>query len=309
MLDGVSLDQLRAFIATVDERSFSAAARKLGRAQSVVSELVRGLELQLGVTLFDRSGRYPHLTSTGIVLLAHARDVVSGINMMKSRAKGIAAGLEPELSVVIDVFFPIHAIAVVAGEFRARFPNVPLRLYVEALGGAYLPLLDRCASFGIVASLPDIPPGIVTEPLTGIAFVTVAAADHPLAAEDGVIPRGKLAKQVQLVLTDRTELSQGRDFGVMSPETWRIADLFAKHAFLLNGLGWGNMPLHAVAAEIEGGRLVELKIEDMPAGGFKMPMFVAYRSDNPPGPAGRWLAERLKTGAVGALSGGGAASS
>ncbi len=296
MLDGVSVDQLRAFIAAVDERSFSAAARKLGRAQSAVSDLVRGLEMQLGVELFDRSGRYPQLTAAGTVLLAHAREVVSGINMMKSRAKGIAAGLEPELSVVIDVFFPIHAITDAAREFRDRFPNVPLRLYVEAMGGAYLPVLDRRASFGIVASLPDIPPSIVTERLDGIAFVTVAAPDHPLAADKGVIPRSNLAKHIQLVLTDRTELSQGRDFGVMSPETWRLADLFAKHAFLLNGLGWGNMPLHTVEADIESGRLVELKIEDVPSGGFKMPMFAVYRSDNPPGPAGRWLAERLKTG-------------
>jgi len=44
--------------------------------------------------------------------------------------------------------------------------------------------------------------------------------------------------------------------------------------------------------------LAELKIEDAPSGGFKMPMFVVCRSDNPPGPAGRWLAERLKAGSA-----------
>jgi len=49
MLDGVSLGQLRAFIASVDEGSFSAAARKLRRAQSVVSDLVSGLGAQIGV--------------------------------------------------------------------------------------------------------------------------------------------------------------------------------------------------------------------------------------------------------------------
>ena len=53
MLDGVSLDQLRAFIAAVDEGSFSAGARKLHRAQSAVSELVSNLEAQIGVMLFS----------------------------------------------------------------------------------------------------------------------------------------------------------------------------------------------------------------------------------------------------------------
>ncbi len=48
----------------------------------------------------------------------------------------------------------------------------------------------------------------------------------------------------------------GREFGVKSPSTWRLADLFAKHAFLVSGLGWG-MPLHAVAKDITE-RLIEL---------------------------------------------------
>ncbi|ANL45378.1 LysR family transcriptional regulator protein [Rhizobium phaseoli] len=295
MLDGLSLDQLRTFISAADEGSFSAAARRLGRAQSAVSELVRGLEIQLGVTLFDRSGRYPRLTQAGERLLATAREVVAKVDSFKSQAKGMAAGLEPELSVAIDVFFPIHIIAEAAKDFRQQFPEVPLRLFVEALGGTVQPILDQRAGFGIVGSLPAMPAGILTEPLAGVTFLVVAAADHPLAAIGGTISRAELAKHVQLVLTDRTELSRGREFGVMSPQTWRLADLFAKHTFLLNGLGWGGMPEHAVRADIAAGRLVELAVEDISASGLRLPMSAAYRSDGPPGPAGRWLIERLKS--------------
>jgi DNA-binding transcriptional LysR family regulator len=57
MLDGVSLDQLRTFIAAADKGSFSAAGRHLRRAQSVVSQTLANLEGQLGVKLFDRSAR------------------------------------------------------------------------------------------------------------------------------------------------------------------------------------------------------------------------------------------------------------
>src|SRR5882762_9191305 len=101
MLDGVSLDQLRAFITAVDEGSFSAAARKLNRAQSAISDMVSNLEDQIGVVLFDRSGRYPKLTPAGTVILSDARGIVANIEFMKARAKGMAAGVEPELSVVI----------------------------------------------------------------------------------------------------------------------------------------------------------------------------------------------------------------
>jgi DNA-binding transcriptional LysR family regulator len=294
VLDGVSLDQLRTFIAAADEGSFSAAGRKLLRAQSVVSETVSTLEDQIGVTLFDRSGRYPKLTPAGAVLLADARSIVTGVDFMKARAKGMAAGLEPELSVVVDVFYPIDAVTQVAREFRQQFPGVALRIYVEALGAAIQPVIDGRCSVGIVGSLPVIPDTMTSERLSGITFLMVAARDHPLASHKGKIPKEVLGKHTQLVLTDRSELSAGRELGVMSPATWRLADLFAKHHFILNGLGWGGMPLHAVRKDLEQGRLAMLSIEDVPPGGLTMPMSVVWQTKSPPGPAGRWFIERLK---------------
>jgi DNA-binding transcriptional LysR family regulator len=294
VLDGVSLDQLRAFIAAVDEGSFSAGARKLHRAQSAVSELVSNLEAQLGVALFDRSERYPRLTPAGVQLVADARSVVANVDLLKARAKGISSGLESELSAVVDVLFPIEAIAESAKEFRDRFPRTPLRLYVEALGGAYQPVLDGRCSLGVVGSLPIAPDSITLERLQGLRMTMVAAREHPLALISGVIPKTELAKHVQLVLTDRSELTTGREFGVMSPLTWRLGDLFAKHAFLLKGLGWGGMPLHAVKQDLVEGRLVKLSIEDLAEESLVLPMSAAYLTAKPPGPAGRWLIERLK---------------
>src|ERR1700734_2335779 len=294
MLDGVSLDQLRAFIAAVDEGSFSAGARRLRRAQSAVSELVSNLEAQIGVVLFDRSERYPKLTPAGVLLVADARSVVANVDLLKARAKGISGGLESELSAVVDVLFPIEAIAESAKEFRDRFPRTPLRLYVEALGGAYQPVLDARCSLGIVGSLPTAPDSITLERLLGFSMIMVAAREHPLALITGVIPKTELAKHIQLVLTDRSELTVGREFSVMSPLTWRLGDLFAKHAFLLKGLGWGGMPLHAVKQDLVEGRLVKLSIEDLPEDSLILPMSAAYLTPKPPGPAGRWLIERLK---------------
>jgi len=294
MLDGVSLDQLRAFIAAVDEGSFSAGARKLRRAQSAVSELVSNLEAQIGVVLFDRSERYPKLTPAGVLLVADARSVVTDVDLLKARAKGISGGLESELSVVVDVLFPIEAIAESAKEFRERFPRTPLRLYVEALGGAYKPVLDGRCSLGIVGSLPVAPEPMTLERLQAVDMIMVAAREHPLALIKGVVPKTELARHVQLVLTDRTELTAGREFGVMSPLTWRLGDLFAKHAFLLKGLGWGGMPLHAVQRDLHEGRLAKLSVEDLPDEGLILPMSAVYLTANPPGPAGRWMIERLR---------------
>ena len=294
MLDGVSLDQLRTFIASADEGSFSAAARKLHRAQSAVSDLVSNLEAQIGIKLFDRSARYPKLTPAGIVLLADARGIVTGVDFMKARAKGMSTGLESELCVVVDVHFPIAKITDAANGFREQFPGTPLKLFVEALGAAHQRILDGTASVGVAVGLPNAPSTLRNERLAGVALIMVAARHHPLASLSGTIPKSELAKHVQLVLTDRSILSVGVEFGVMSPSIWRLADLFAKHAFLLNGLGWGGMPLHAVERDIADGKLVKLAIDDVPPGGIVVPMSAAYLTASPPGPAGRWFIERLK---------------
>ncbi len=282
MLDGVTLDQLRTFIAAVDEGSFSAAGRKLRRAQSVVSQTLANLEAQLGVKLFDRSARYPRLTEEGRNLLADARSVADNVDGFKARARAMREGLEPELSVAMDVMYPMEALTRAAAHSRKTYPHTPLRLYVEALGGVIRPVLDRSCTIGVIGSLPIVPDELQSEPLLDVPFVTVVSPSHRLAPMRGVISSSAIAKEVQLVLTDRTTLSDGRSFGVLSPLTWRLADLGAKHAFLKAGLGWGHMPLHMVI-RVEGA-----------ARDTALPMKVVFRKDAPPGPAGRTFIAQLK---------------
>jgi len=123
MLDGVTLDQLRTFIAAVDEGSFSAAGRKLRRAQSVVSQTLANLEAQLGVKLFDRSARYPRLTQEGRSLLADARAVADHLDGFKARARAMKEGLEPELAVSMEVMYPMDAITRAAAHSRKTYPH------------------------------------------------------------------------------------------------------------------------------------------------------------------------------------------
>ncbi len=294
MLDGVSFDQLRVFIAAAEAGSFSAAGRKLRRAQSVISQTVANLEAQLGVALFARSGRYPVLTEAGRLLLADARAVSSGVDALKARARGMAAGIEPELSVAIDVMFPMAALTRAAAAFGTQFPGTALRLYVEVLGGVARAVLDRQCQLGVVGTLPLSTDALVTERLLGVRIVFVAAPTHELAQIEGPVPAAELVKHVQLVLTDRTDLSAGREFRVLSPRNWRLADLGAKHAFLRAGLGWGGMPYAMVARDLEEGALKQIGLQDLPDEGEMMAMSAAYPADTPPGPAGRWFIEQLR---------------
>jgi DNA-binding transcriptional LysR family regulator len=294
MLDGVTLDQLRTFVAAVDEGSFSAAGRKLRRAQSVVSQTLANLEGQLDVKLFDRKRRLPVLTEQGRALLAHARAVAGDMDLFKAHARSLAGGLEADLSVVIDVMFPMAVVTAAVTAFHANFPITPLRLYVESLGAVIQPIIDGRCALGVLGALPLLPPQFSQERLLPVQIVHVAAPKHPLAAYRGIIPTAELSKHVQLVLSDRSTLSEGRDLGVLSPRTWRLADLGAKHAFLRAGLGWGGMPIELIRSDIARGMLVKISAEGTPPSGFVLPMSAVYRTEAPPGPAGRWFINCLK---------------
>jgi DNA-binding transcriptional LysR family regulator len=292
MLDGVSLDQLRTFIAAADEGSFSAAGRRLRRAQSVVSQTLANLEGQLGVKLFDRSARYPVLTEQGRALLADARAVAGNMDLFKARAKSLAGGLEPDLSVVIDFMFPGKPFIAAVAAFQERFPATSLSLHVDTWTDVLEPVLDGRCALGVAGPLPIVPPQLTRERLLTVRVVTVVSPRHPLATRRPPTPTTVLAEHVQLLHTYISDISQARERGLLSPKVWRLGNLRAKHAFLLAGFGFGIVPLHMVEADLASGELVQLRVEEAPPDSHHLS--VIYRTDSPPGPAGRWFMDRLK---------------
>jgi DNA-binding transcriptional LysR family regulator len=293
MLDGVSLDQIRTFIAAADEGSFSAAGRCLHRAQSVVSQTLANLEGQLGVKLFDRRGHLPVLTDQGRALLTDARAVAGHVDLLKARAKSLAGGLEPELGVAVDVMFPDAIFTGAVAAFQEQFPATLLRFDIESSAVIEPVLAGRCA-IGVVGSWALVPPQLTHEPLLTIALHLVVAAQHPLATQRGQIPLSILAEHIQLSHIDPSDRSGSFEPRLKVPRVWRLSHLGAKLAFLRAGFGFGGMPRHVIEADLANGRLVEITTEDAPYGGRNIEMWAVYRTDSPPGPAGRWFIDRLR---------------
>lgn len=286
-----SLDHLRVFLAVVEEGSFNRAAKRLNRAISVISYGIAQLEQQLDVKLFDREGsRKPQLTDAGKALLSEAHAISDDVDALMAKVRNLRQGLEAELSISVDVMVPGDLLAKLLRDFQATFPTVSLRLHIEALGAVAALVLDGRATFAIAG--PDIMdiPEIERETVGSVELVPVAAPDHPLAMMER-IPPGEARKHLQLVLTDRSPLTAGRDFSVFSPRSWRLADLGAKHALLKEAIGWGSMPRHLVRDDLASGTLVELALPERPA--LEYTLVALWRKDTPPGPAASWMLEQV----------------
>ncbi|WP_220812033.1 LysR family transcriptional regulator [Pseudomonas paralcaligenes] len=296
MLDALTLDQMRTFVTVADAGSFRAAASKLYRVQSGVSVAIGNLEAQLGVLLFDRSGHRPVLTAEGRVLLGNARDILLRVDAMRAKARGLGDGLELELPIAVDTLFPIQQVGVAIARMRAIYPSVTVRVVVEPLGGPLQALKEKRCTLSIMVGEDFRDPRITFEALSSVSQVVVVAAGHPLARQEAGQPIGvmELADHLQIVLSDPSRVSEGRDFGVISPQTCRVNTQDAKYALILAGVGWGRLPLWLVRRDLDEGRLLRLRTHSLGREGESVSeAYLAHRLDEPMGPAARALAEAL----------------
>ena len=214
------------FAAVADAGSFRAAARQLSRVQSAVSHAIANMESELGVSLFDRQGRRPVMTPQGQALLANARDILLRVDAMRARAQGLGEGVELELPLVVDTLFPIAHVGAALCRMRAAYPSVAPRVTVLPLGGPIAALLDRSHALGIIAGEHFRDPRIAVQALSSVQMVAVVGAGHALAGRvvaGQMLEPAELADHVQIVQTDASPLSQGRDFAVLSPQTCRVS--------------------------------------------------------------------------------------
>jgi DNA-binding transcriptional LysR family regulator len=296
MLDALTLDQLRTFVTIAEARSFRAAAGRLSRVQSAVSQAIANLEAELGIRLFDRSGYRPTLTPEGRALLADARAILVKVDTMRARARGLGEGLELTLPIALDPQFPLGIAAAALKDLHDAYPSVSVLMWAAPLGASIVALREgRCALAITAADIPD--PRIELESLLIVPRAAVAAATHPLAVRamsGGPLLAAELADHLQIVVPDPSRLTEGRDFGVLSPGTWQVGDNETKRALILAGVGWGSLPLWLVERDLAASRLVRIAAAEFGQQGETfVRAYLAHRTDQPLGPAARALRQSL----------------
>ncbi len=293
MLPNPTLDQLQVFVAVAETGSFSAAARQLNRAQSVISYTIGNLEAQLQLSLLERSGsRQPILTDAGRAILEDARRMISDLNSLRARSKALTQGLEGEVKLAVSAMVPDRLLVEVLRNFQESFQTVRLRLTV---GSPFLVsrLLDQgVIDVGIGGSM-EMSADATTSERIGVSFLTpVAAAGHRLARLGRRLSLADVRDEIQIVVADSNAPSDGKDFNVFSRRTWRVSDMATKKQLIAGGLGWGGVPLAMLRDELASGQIVRLDVDAYET--LDYPIFAAWPAASPPGPAAKWLVERFR---------------
>lgn len=287
MLDGLTLDQMRVFVTVAETGSFRAASMRLSRVQSAISHAIGNLEAQLEVELFDRSGHRPQLTPAGASLLADVRALLIKVDAVRARARGLGQGVELEITVALDPQFPLPVLGRALNTLCETYPAVTFRILSTPLGASFEALLEGECDLAI-SGIDLINPAIELEALMTVRRAAVVARGHPLAqAVDAPLSTTTLADHIQIVGEDPSALTGKRDYGVVSPSRWRVADNLTKKTLILSGVGWGSLPLWMIERELQEGDLVRLPVAAFTKGGESTTQtYLARRTDRPLGPAG-----------------------
>ncbi|WP_415922063.1 LysR family transcriptional regulator [Tateyamaria sp. SN6-1] len=120
--------RLRAFLATADTGSYSAAARALGLTQPTLGRQVAALEAELGMGLFERAGRGLRLTEAGQDLLPDARQMEAAATRISTRAQGRAEALEGQIRVTASDLTSARLLPGILQDLRRIAPGLRIDL-------------------------------------------------------------------------------------------------------------------------------------------------------------------------------------
>jgi DNA-binding transcriptional LysR family regulator len=285
-----SLEQLEAFVTTARERSFSAAARRLGKAQSAVSTAVINLEVDLGVSLFDRSGRYPVLTDEGRALMPESEAVLLHCVSLQDRAHDLNAEVEPRLIVAVDDAIPYAAIAAALRHFEREFPNLELEIRHPTQDDILHAVQRSEVMLGLTFAQTHYPKEIAFCRLGSIKLTHAVHRDHPLAKADA-ISFADLSDYRQIVVTHGRKLPTGEY--LKAPRCWFVQSYLMLLEAARDGLGWVTLPKRLIADELASGELIELRLEAYPFTEWTVGTDLIWNTAAAPGKGALWLRAEL----------------
>lgn len=234
---GLRIDEIRSFVAVAETGSFSAAARNLKRAQSVVSMHIAGFEAELGYKLFDRTPK-PVLTAQGRELLVGAKRVLVEADRLQNRALTLSETQTPSIYMGIDLVLEAPVMIDLLRLFAKSFPSV--RLQIENISGSEAKWFFTKTAMNLALVFSSDPSLESDEYILGHSPLSIVVAkNHPLAAIDRPTV-DDLRRYRQIVVHARDPESPSP--AVVNTDYWEIDSGLWALGLAARGVGWAILP-------------------------------------------------------------------
>lgn len=257
----ISSEDLITFLAVLDQGSFSAAARSLGRVPSAVSMSIGLMEAELGLKLFDRSGREAKPTASALSLAPKARQAVSQLLLFETHALSLTQGLETRLTlVVVPELQSLNWSRALAG-LSDQYPSLMIDVLSRPQDSALAMLHNRKADLAILFERPRIDERELFAELGSETFIGVIAPGHTaLSDEGGSIKSEDLFATRQIVVGGREGAADSRF--VLAHDVWYTDSHLAALNMVRESLGWAYLPQSLVQTQLDGQTLIKMTSPD-----------------------------------------------
>ncbi len=251
--------RIRVFHAVASRLSYSKAAQELGISQPAVSFHIRGLEEDLGVSLFERVGKQVFLTTAGRLLADDTARMIlleEEAKIALTELKGLDRGV---LVVGASATIGIYLIPEILGSFREEHPSVKVNLRLGNKARTLERLRDNEVDFGLVAG-PLRETDLMAEPYLDDELIPIVSKTHRFAQPRRVQP-AELRSETLLTRergSGTQHLLEERLFqlGVEPADTMQLGSTEAIKQAVAANLGISVASRYAVRYELAEGRLV-----------------------------------------------------
>lgn len=253
-----SFEQLKIFVTVCETGSFSAAARKLKRAQSGVSQAIANLEITINQELFNRDNNVPSLTDSGRALLPIAQSILNQQNFFNQKITSLEQDHEHELVIAIDESLINHELLAQLTSLADQFPTTHFEIITAPTFDAEGLLREGKAQVAIVFADSELKVDMDFFTLGYSRFLTVASKEHQLAKLP-IVYDSDLKSHRQLVLRSAQRKELWFSYAISSL-LWFANSHQTLSDLACQNVGWALLPERIVRKDIENGNLVALPV-------------------------------------------------
>jgi len=258
----ITIEVLETLDAIERRGSFAKAAEELNKATSAVSYAVQKLEEQLNIALFQRQGRRSVLTPAGRLMLAEGREILQVTARLVNKAKEVATGWEPHISIAVESLQSYPVFFGALNEFLNDHPTIEFDICECVLNGGWESL--EVGRVDLIVGVPGPVPlqkGYRAIPLAAADLVPVIASHHVQAGlvSNHETLKTALPKLRRIVTHDTSFVDIKRSAGLSSDgQKFYVQNVDQKLEAIMAGIGIGHLPRQRIQQHLNSGALIQL---------------------------------------------------
>ncbi|MBM7035267.1 LysR family transcriptional regulator [Vibrio ulleungensis] len=253
----ITLEQLNAFVETVDKGSFKQASIRLGKHKSTVSGLIANLEAELGMDLFIRKPRSLEITPQGSEIYRYAQSVIRECDLLDVKANSLLEGLPSRFTIAVDNDLMGPDIANICSKMVSAFPSIELKIIAVDTMQVRSHVLNEQADIGFGIALFSGHHELTVA--DGYSFNVVFAASPQLHCREKLVTLEKVRGMLQVSALFMKQIAR-EDTHNLSSRTIYSNSLRNSNEVLKHIQAWAMLPEFICREDIETGRLDKMYI-------------------------------------------------